>query len=383
MNILQKIFIDHYEEMIYTLHPRKSVIENVDKMIHCGDPSFGGAMYGCSHCGKLKFVPFRCHSRFCPTCGNKYAMERTTSISFKMIPVQHRHCVFTIDENLRSFFLNDRSLLNCLFHAVESVISRMFFELNKSKNFTPGFILVLHTFGRDLKWNPHIHCLLSEGGYSDDGFWRDVHYFNYTYLRNSFRTVLLNEMESRIGPSFKKIKALCYKEHKDGFYVYAKPNHCDPKAVAKYIGRYLGRPVIATSRIDKYDGNFVTFHYNRHEDDKYVVETIPVIEFISRLIQHIPEKHFKMIRYGGLYARHREIDNSLLRIISKEKRHIFRSFNKWRTAILSAFGYDPLICPDCGHSMDFLELYFNHQRISLDELYERAMSKSLGKRSSS
>ena len=33
------------------------------------------------------------------------------------------------------------------------------------------------------------------------------------------------------------------------------------------IGRYLGRPVIATSRIDKYDGEFVTFHYNRHEDD--------------------------------------------------------------------------------------------------------------------
>lgn len=383
MNILQKIFIDHYEEMIYTLHPRKSVIENVDKMIHCGDPSFGGAMYGCSHCGKLKFVPFRCHSRFCPTCGNKYAMERTTSISFKMIPVQHRHCVFTIDENLRSFFLNDRSLLDCLFHAVESVISRMFFELNKSKNFTPGFILVLHTFGRDLKWNPHIHCLLSEGGYSNDGFWRDVHYFNYTYLRNSFRTVLLNEMESRIGPSFKKIKALCYKEHKDGFYVYAKPNHCDPKTVAKYIGRYLGRPVIATSRIDHYDGDFVTFHYNRHEDDKYVVETVPVMNFISRLIQHIPEKHFKMIRYDGLYARHREIDHSLIRIISKEKRPIFRSFNKWRTAILSAFGYDPLICPDCGHSMDFLELYFNHQRISLDELYERAMSKSLGKRSSS
>ena len=199
--------------MFYTLHPRKSVIENVDKMIHCGDPSFGGAMYGCSHCGKLKFVPFRCHSRFCPTCGNKYSMERTTSISFKMIPAQHRHCVFTIDENLRIFFLNDRSLLDCLFHAVESVISRMFFRLNKSKNFTPGFVLVLHTFGRDLKWNPHIHCLLSEGGFSNDGFWRNVRHFDYTYLRNAFRTALLNEMESRIGSSFKKVKALCYKEH--------------------------------------------------------------------------------------------------------------------------------------------------------------------------
>ena len=46
MNILQEIFTDHYEEMLYTLHPRESIIENVDKMIHCGDPSFGGAMYG-------------------------------------------------------------------------------------------------------------------------------------------------------------------------------------------------------------------------------------------------------------------------------------------------------------------------------------------------
>ena len=115
-------FRDHYEEMIYTLHPRDSVIENVDKMINCGDPALGGAMYGCPSCGKLKFVPFRCHSRFCPACGNLYAMQRTTSMSFKLVNVAHRHCVFTIDENLRDFFLHDRSLLNCLFHSVNSVV---------------------------------------------------------------------------------------------------------------------------------------------------------------------------------------------------------------------------------------------------------------------
>ena len=64
--------------------------------------------------------------------------------------------------------------------------------------------MVLHTFGRDLKWNPHIHCLISEGGHSDDGFWRPVHHFNYTYLRNAFRTALLDEMERKLGSSFKK-----------------------------------------------------------------------------------------------------------------------------------------------------------------------------------
>ena len=105
-----------------------------------------------------------------------------------------------------TFFLNERSLLHCLFHAVTSVVSRMSFNLNKSRNFTPGFIMVLHTFGRNLKWNPHIHCLISEGGYSDDDFWRNIYHFNYNYLRNSFRTALLNEMELKIGPSFKKSK---------------------------------------------------------------------------------------------------------------------------------------------------------------------------------
>ena len=382
MNILQRIFTDYYEKIKYTLHPRSSEMENIEKMINCGDPSFGGAMYGCPHCGKLKFVPFRCHSRFCPTCGNKYSMDRSTSMSFKLVNVKHRHCVFTIDENLRDFFLQDRSLLPLSFPFCCSVIFHMFFKMNKSKNFTLGYIMVLHTFGRDLKWNPHIHCLISEGGYSDDGEWRHITHFNYTFLRNAFRTALLNEMESLLGSSFKKVKALCYSEHKQGFYVYAKPNQCDPKNVVKYIGRYLGRPVIATSRIDHYDGESVTFHYNRHEDEKYVEETLPAIDFIKRLIRHIPEKHFKMIRYGGIYARHREIDKHLHRAVAKEKHHVFRCFNQWRTAILSSFGYDPLQCPDCRHEMEFLELYYNHQRVSLEELYEKAMSKSRGKRSS-
>ena len=147
-NILQKIFIDYYEEIKYTLHPRSYEMENIEKMINCGDPA------------SFSF-PFCCQRYF------PYVLQ------------------------------------------------------NKSKNFTPGYIMLLHTFGRDLKWNPHIHCLIFEGGYSDDGFWRHITHFNYTYLRNAFHTALLNEMERRLGPSFKKLKALCYSEHKQGFYVYA------------------------------------------------------------------------------------------------------------------------------------------------------------------
>ncbi|MEY8269045.1 transposase [Lachnospiraceae bacterium 64-25] len=247
--------------------------------------------------------------------------------------------------------------------------------MNKSRNFVPGFICVLHTFGRPLEWNPHIHCLLTEGGFSDDGFWRVVKHFNYTYLRKAFQTALLNELEKRIGPSFKKTKASIYKKDKNGFYVYAKPNLCDTDAVVKYISRYLGRPVIASSRIDSYDGENVTFHYNKHEDNSYVEKTVPVMDFISLLIQHIPEKHFKMTRYYGLYARHRKSDGKLRRAVPKSRHRILLDFNKWRQLFLLSFGYDPLQCPKCNHKMEFLELYHNHKPVSLPELYERTMAK--------
>ena len=371
MNILQSIFTDYYEHIIYQLHTRPAVIENVTKMIHCGDPAYGGAMYGCPHCGELKFVPFRCKSRFCPSCGNKYNQMRSFHMSCKLISCVHRHCVFTIPEKLRSYFLKDRSLLNCLFQAVRDVVLRMFAKMNKSENFTPGFICVLHTFGRDLKWNPHIHALISEGATGNITPWRIVKHFDYTFLRNAFRKVLLDLLTEKLGPSFKKVKNEMYTKHADGFYVRAKPNSCTPDITLKYISRYLGRPVIATSRIDKYDGNNVTFHYTRHEDDKTIEECIPAMDFIKRLIIHIPEKNFKMLRYYGIYAKHHKHEKHLRKCISLEKRKFLYSFLDWRNSILLSFGYDPLYCPKCKTSMLVLEVY--HKKTALFERYRKVM----------
>ena len=165
MNILQEIFKDNYEQMIYELHPRQSVIENVDRMINCG---------------------------------TKYSIDRTASMSFKIVNVQHRHCVFTIDSELRPFFLQDRSLLGLLFDAVQSVILRMFHKENKTEQFTPGFICVLHTFGRDLKWNPHIHCLVSEGGIDKSGLWHANKHFKL-YRKTINKYGILQSMNSAGG----------------------------------------------------------------------------------------------------------------------------------------------------------------------------------------
>ena len=371
MNILQSIFSDYYEHIVYLLHPRPVVIENVNKMIHCGDSSFGGALFGCDHCGSFKFVPFRCKSRFCPSCGNKYNQLRSFHMSCKLVSCVHRHCVFTIPQELRLYFLKDRHLLNLLFSSVRDVVLRMFSDINKKESFTPGFICVLHTFGRDLKWNPHIHALISEGGAGNFTPWRTITHFNYTFLRNAFRKVLLEKLSTALGPSFRKVKNDIYKNRADGFYVRAKPNACTPDITIKYISRYLGRPVIASSRIDKYDGENVTFHYTRHEDHKTIEECIPALDFIKRLIVHIPEKHFKMLRYYGIYAKHHKQEKKLRRCISPEMRNYLRSLQDWRNSILLSFGYDPLRCPDCGTSMSVLEVY--HKKTALFERYRKVM----------
>lgn len=371
MNVLKEIFQDHFEEMLYLLRPRPAVIENVDKMIHCGDPSYGGAMYGCPHCGQLKFVPFRCHSRFCPTCGNKYNQMRSFRMSCKLVHCVHRHCVFTIPEELRIYFYKDRSLLNTLFHSVRDVVLQMFYKANKSESFTPGFICVLHTFGRDLKWNPHIHCLISEGGAGNYTTWRPFKHFDYRFCRFAFRKVLLEQMTKQLGPAFRKIKNQMYKDHPDGFYVRLKPNLCTPDITIKYISRYLGRPAIATSRIDAYDGYTVTFHYTRHEDHQTITEKVPVLNFIQRLIQHVPEKHFKMLRYYGIYAKHHKQEKKLRKCFSSQKKKFWERHLDWRNSILISFGYDPLRCTECGSSMLVLEVY--HKKIALFEQYQRIM----------
>ena len=114
--------------------------------------------------------------------------------------------------------------------------------------------------------------------------------------------------------SFYPLECYLFKTYKDGFYVYAKPNpSTDSKKVLDYIVRYTGRPAMAQSRITHYDGQQVTFWYQRHEDHQKVTETISAINFIKRLIVHIPDEQFKTVRYYGLYAKNISIIQNSLR----------------------------------------------------------------------
>ena len=127
--------------------------------------------------------------------------------------------------------------------------------------------------------------------------------------------VILDLLENHIGKdSFRKLKNDLYFKYPKGFYVNAPKNkYKSVKDLLSYVCRYLSRPVMAESRILDYDGDFVTFWYQRHIDDVIVIEKIHAFEFIQKLIMHIPEPNFKYIRFYGAYHNSTKINISIWR----------------------------------------------------------------------
>ena len=199
---IKDIFNDHWYSFLEdnpNLNIRPVVYEEVEKMMGCGSLSNGYAVYTCDHCSNYLYVPFTCKSRFCCSCGTKNTLDRADTIARKSINCPHRHITFTIHQALWPLFQKDRTLLNLLFDAVSSTILSWFYDKNHKENFTPGFISTLHTFGRDLKWNPHIHVLITEGASGNFTLWKKFEVFPYTMLRNRFQTTLLSLLEKHFG----------------------------------------------------------------------------------------------------------------------------------------------------------------------------------------
>ena len=360
---IKQIFQDNWDNFVLDntdISIRPVVFEEVNKIINCGNPDFGYALYVCEHCGKFLKVPFRCKSRFCNTCGVKYAQDRALSMAKKSIRCKHRHIVFTMSDKLWSYFQKYRFLLDGLFDASSQAVLSWFHELNKSQDFKPGIMCTLHTFGRDLKWNPHIHMLCTEGGAGNIEVFRIIKHINFKALRYRWQKLILDYLSNHLPsyelPKFKKIKNEIYKEYENGFYVYAKPDNISSiNQTINYVVRYTGRPAMAQSRILNYDGTYVTYYYERHEDGKRIEEKIHVYEFIKRLIKHIPDKNFKVVRYYGIYAKEHKNSKKIFKLLNENVIKIKEILRKWQYSIELSFGYNPTKC-SCGGKFIFFDL---------------------------
>lgn len=360
---IKQIFKDHWNNFIrdnYDISIRPIVFDEVEKIINCGNPDFGYALYVCNHCNKFLKVPFRCKSRFCNTCGVKYAQDRALSMAKKSIRCTHRHIVFTMSDKLWPYFQKYRFLLNGLFEAASKSVLSWFYEINKSQNFKPGIMCTLHTFGRDLKWNPHIHMLCTEGGAGNTEVFRIIRHINFKALRFRWQKLILDYLSYHLPafelPNFKKIKNLLYNDYKNVFYVYAKPDNITSiQQTINYVVRYTGRPDMAQSRITNYDGTYVSYYYERHEDGKRIDVTVHVYEFIKNLIKLIPDKNFKVVRYYGIYSKEHKHSKKLIKLLNNAQIKVKEMLRKWHFSIELSFKYDPTKC-SCGGKMIYFFL---------------------------
>ena len=300
---------DHWHGFlkIYENKIRSNVKKEVEKVLKCKDTKYGFIELKCDKCNTKKKIGFTCKSRFCTSCGKIYTDN-------------------WIDNMLGNLII----------------------------------VTVIHTFGRDLKWNPHVHMMVTEGGKGNITEWRHIRHISYESLRKRWQKILLDEITNISGNTkeVKLIKNKLYKEKVKGFYVHAKTEIKSAKIAAKYVGRYVGRPAIAESRILKYDGKNVTYKYTRHEDNKVIVETVHVYEFIKRIIRHIPEKNFKMIRYFGIYSRRSKGKVNFIKMIDKRILSIRKSIANWENRILAIAGVDPCKCPNCKNKMRFHDIVY-------------------------
>jgi Transposase zinc-binding domain/Putative transposase len=168
MNSLQNIMELHGEAYVKSKKLPSNILKALYSIKDCRTAALGGHVYECDECGETKISYNSCRNRHCPKC-QAYAKEMWIYERNKsLLPTHYFHIVFTIPEQLNSLTLfNQKEMYSILFTSVSETL----LELAKDKkyiNANIGFTTILHTWGQNLMFHPHIHCIVPGGGLSFD-----------------------------------------------------------------------------------------------------------------------------------------------------------------------------------------------------------------------
>lgn len=419
---LKQVFQENWGEFlsVYKSLVTAYMAYNVWKIMNCREPDgLGFVTYACPiHHNEVCIIPRSCKSRFCSVCAKVQIDKWVDNLNEQFPNCSYFHVTFTVPSQFRELLFEKRELLNAVFSAcTETLLS-----FCKENGFLPAITAVLHTFGSDLKRHVHIHCIISAGGLKLTGKqerytrfikrkvknpkakmrkvvvktnnpeWISWNKFPYKMLQKRYQALLIKHLKHQIEnnlqsktpdedlqvfsvPSVKKaffddLK----KEYKNGFYVNISKERQDLKQTAKYIGRYARRPPISEVRIKEYEGDWISFEYKDYRNNaSKTLYTLKTIEFIRKLIRHIPPHYFNVIRnYGILASRvksiYKKITDNLL-----GKVFIAKTAKSWRERQTILHGSDPLRCKICNRLMEFVLGFYpkslSHVKAEMDFIY--------------
>ena len=165
---IQEIFKQSYADYQKT-HPFSYDAHKVaTALLQCKTPMMGGNQTVCQDCGASQIHYNSCRNRHCPCCQALSKEKWIDARKADVVDAPYFHAVFTVPAQLNNLmFANKRVLYHLLYQSSAETLK----ELSQDKRHLGakiGFISILHTWGSNLSYHPHIHTIVLGGGLSED-----------------------------------------------------------------------------------------------------------------------------------------------------------------------------------------------------------------------
>ena len=315
-------------------------------ILRCRTPALGGHVFECDHCGRQQYAYHSCCNRSCPKCHKNETEAWLQAREKELLPVPYYHVILTLPHELLSFVRrHQKDVYGLLIRsAADSIVT-----LAADPHYVGGRVgvmAVLHTWGSNLSYHPHVHCLVTGGGLSSDGrTWmkaRNDYLVPVRALSRLFRGLFLD----RLRKQFEAIHLPASLWQKD-WVVHCKPAVQGTRTVLNYLGRYIHRVAITNSRILSADDGKVSFRYKDTDGTQAQTMTVSAEEFIRRFLQHVQPKGVHKVRYYGLWSpSHRKnlskVQQSLIRSGNDQQGRIER-----KADVEASPSSEPRKCPYC------------------------------------
>ncbi len=348
MNKIQQIFQEYGPEYIkrYGNKMPSAHRKVISALINCRTGELGLHEFGCSSCGRHEYLPRSCGNRHCPGCQQGKAQNWLRKQMKKLLPCRYFLVTFTVPEQLRRFV---RSHQKIAYSAMFDAASASLKKISKDPRFIGadqmGFFGVLHTWGRLMNYNPHVHFVVPGGGLSSTGTeWLSSEHDFLVHVK-----ALMPIYRAKLRDAIEKAGLLGQVDPT----VWRKPWVVDCESAGngqwalRYLSRYVFRVAISNNRIISWDNGHVTFRWKKVKSRRWRKTTVDAIKFIRRFLQHVLPAGFMKIRHYGFLAVNARVPISRIRELICDLYELLSEFIEPPLPEESP----PKLCSFCGHAM--------------------------------
>lgn len=271
----------------------------IQAILQCRTEALGGHIYTCENCDHVEYRYHSCRNRHCPQCQGDKAQQWLSKQQEKWLPIPHFMLTFTLPSELRPFASRQQKLFyNILFRASAAATQALALDPTRLGG-QIGMLGVLHTWGRNLAYHPHVHYLVPAGAW-DGTVWRYGRHHRF-FLPVKALSLLFR---AKFRDALKQ--ADCFAQIPAAVWTKDWVVHCQPvgrgQAALKYLAAYLFRVAISNQRLIACTEEAVTFRYQPSGSQQSRLCTLAPTEFMRRFLQHVLPKGFVKVRYYGFFS---------------------------------------------------------------------------------